>query len=279
MLENPQVARKIVEKGILASKARIAAKRAREVTRKKSGLEISNLPGKLADCSSNNPEQTELFIVEGDSAGGSAKSGRNREFQAILPIRGKILNVEKATMDKILANEEIRSLFTAMGTGFGGDYDLSKARYHKLVIMTDADVDGAHIRTLLLTLFYRYMRPVVEAGYVYIAQPPIYGIKVGSETKEYIQPGENQEKDLQEALARWAQGRTKPTVQRYKGLGEMDDHQLWETTMDPEHRLMARVSVEDAAEADKIFDMLMGDRVEPRREFIENNAQYSTIDA
>ncbi|MDU8932672.1 DNA topoisomerase (ATP-hydrolyzing) subunit B [Lactococcus cremoris] len=279
MLENPQVARKIVEKGILASKARIAAKRAREVTRKKSGLEISNLPGKLADCSSNNPEQTELFIVEGDSAGGSAKSGRNREFQAILPIRGKILNVEKQTMDKILANEEIRSLFTAMGTGFGGDYDLSKARYHKLVIMTDADVDGAHIRTLLLTLFYRYMRPVVEAGYVYIAQPPIYGIKVGSETKEYIQPGENQEKDLQEALARWAQGRTKPTVQRYKGLGEMDDHQLWETTMDPEHRLMARVSVEDAAEADKIFDMLMGDRVEPRREFIENNAQYSTIDA
>jgi len=279
MLENPQVARKIVEKGILASKARIAAKRAREVTRKKSGLEISNLPGKLADCSSNNPEQTELFIVEGDSAGGSAKSGRNREFQAILPIRGKILNVEKATMDKILANEEIRSLFTAMGTGFGGDYDLSKARYHKLVIMTDADVDGAHIRTLLLTLFYRYMRPVVEAGYVYIAQPPIYGIKVGSETKEYIQPGENQEKDLQEALARWAQGRTKPTVQRYKGLGEMDDHQLWETTMDPEHRLMARVSVEDAAEADKIFDMLMGDRVEPRREFIEDNAQYSTIDA
>ena len=277
MLENPQVARKIVEKGILASKARIAAKRAREVTRKKSGLEISNLPGKLADCSSNNPEQTELFIVEGDSAGGSAKSGRNREFQAILPIRGKILNVEKATMDKILANEEIRSLFTAMGTGFGGDYDLSKARYHKLVIMTDADVDGAHIRTLLLTLFYRYMRPVVEAGYVYIAQPPIYGIKVGSETKEYIQPGENQEKDLQEALARWAQGRTKPTVQRYKGLGEMDDHQLWETTMDPEHRLMARVSVEDAAEADKIFDMLMGDRVEPRREFIENNAQYLSL--
>lgn len=278
MLENPQVAKKIVEKGILASKARIAAKRAREVTRKKSGLEISNLPGKLADCSSNDPKQTELFIVEGDSAGGSAKSGRNREFQAILPIRGKILNVEKATMDKILANEEIRSLFTAMGTGFGADYDLSKARYHKLVIMTDADVDGAHIRTLLLTLFYRYMRPVVEAGYVYIAQPPIYGIKVGSETKEYIQPGENQERELKLALEKWSQGRAKPTVQRYKGLGEMDDHQLWETTMDPDARLMARVSVEDAAEADKIFDMLMGDRVEPRREFIEANAQYSTID-
>ncbi|MFV0555697.1 MAG: DNA topoisomerase (ATP-hydrolyzing) subunit B [Lactovum sp.] len=278
MLENPQVARKIVEKGILASKARIAAKRAREVTRKKSGLEISNLPGKLADCSSNDPKQTELFIVEGDSAGGSAKSGRNREFQAILPIRGKILNVEKATMDKILANEEIRSLFTAMGTGFGVDYNLEKARYHKLVIMTDADVDGAHIRTLLLTLFYRYMRPVVEAGYVYIAQPPIYGVKVGSEIKEYIQPGPNQEEQLKEALARWSQGRSKPSIQRYKGLGEMDDHQLWETTMDPERRLMARVSVEDAAEADKVFDMLMGDRVEPRREFIEENAQYSTID-
>lgn len=279
MLENPQVARKIVDKGILASKARIAAKRAREVTRKKSGLEISNLPGKLADCSSNDPKQTELFIVEGDSAGGSAKSGRNREFQAILPIRGKILNVEKATMDKILANEEIRSLFTAMGTGFGADYDLSKARYHKLVIMTDADVDGAHIRTLLLTLFYRYMRPVVEAGYVYIAQPPIYGIKVGSETKEYIQPGSNQEKNLALAVERWSQGRSKPAIQRYKGLGEMDDHQLWETTMDPENRLMARVSLEDAAEADKVFDMLMGDRVEPRREFIEQNADYAEIDA
>ncbi|GAB2024236.1 DNA topoisomerase (ATP-hydrolyzing) subunit B [Lactovum odontotermitis] len=279
MMENPQIARKIVDKGMLASKARLAAKRAREVTRKKSGLEISNLPGKLADCSSNDPKQTELFIVEGDSAGGSAKSGRNREFQAILPIRGKILNVEKATMDKILANEEIRSLFTAMGTGFGADYDLTKARYHKLVIMTDADVDGAHIRTLLLTLFYRYMKPVVEAGYVYIAQPPIYGIKVGSDTKEYIQPGPRQEQELQEALARWSEGRSKPSIQRYKGLGEMDDHQLWETTMDPDNRLMARVSVDDAAEADKVFDMLMGDRVEPRREFIEENAKYSTIDA
>ena len=278
LLENPAVAKKIVEKGILASKARIAAKRAREVTRKKSGLEISNLPGKLADCSSNNPAETELFIVEGDSAGGSAKSGRNREFQAILPIRGKILNVEKASMDKILANEEIRSLFTAMGTGFGADFDISKCRYQKLVIMTDADVDGAHIRTLLLTLIYRYMKPVLEAGYVYIAQPPIYGVKVGSEVKEYIQPGADQEIKLQEALARYSEGRSKPTIQRYKGLGEMDDHQLWETTMDPEHRLMARVSVDDAAEADKIFDMLMGDRVEPRREFIEENAVYSTLD-
>ena len=278
LLENPAVAKKIVEKGILASKARIAAKRAREVTRKKSGLEISNLPGKLADCSSNDPHETELFIVEGDSAGGSAKSGRNREFQAILPIRGKILNVEKASMDKILANEEIRSLFTAMGTGFGADFDVSKARYQKLVIMTDADVDGAHIRTLLLTLIYRYMKPVLEAGYVYIAQPPIYGVKVGSEVKEYIQPGANQEEELQLALERYSEGRSKPSIQRYKGLGEMDDHQLWETTMNPEHRLMARVSVDDAAEADKIFDMLMGDRVEPRREFIEENAVYSTLD-
>ncbi|HEM5147913.1 TPA: DNA topoisomerase (ATP-hydrolyzing) subunit B [Streptococcus suis] len=278
LLENPQIARRIVEKGILASKARIAAKRAREVTRKKSGLEISNLPGKLADCSSNDATKTELFIVEGDSAGGSAKSGRDREFQAILPIRGKILNVEKASMDKILANEEIRSLFTAMGTGFGADFNVSKARYQKLVIMTDADVDGAHIRTLLLTLFYRYMRPVVEAGYVYIAQPPIYGIKVGSEIKEYIQPGVNQEQELQDALERHSTGRSKPTIQRYKGLGEMDDHQLWETTMNPENRLMARVSVDDAAEADKIFDMLMGDKVEPRREFIEENAVYSTLD-
>ncbi|MSU86970.1 DNA topoisomerase (ATP-hydrolyzing) subunit B [Streptococcus dysgalactiae] len=278
LLENPQVARKIVEKGILASKARIAAKRAREVTRKKSGLEISNLPGKLADCSSNDASQNELFIVEGDSAGGSAKSGRNREFQAILPIRGKILNVEKATMDKILANEEIRSLFTAMGTGFGADFDVSKARYQKLVIMTDADVDGAHIRTLLLTLIYRFMRPVLEAGYVYIAQPPIYGVKVGSEIKEYIQPGIEQEEQLKIALEKYSVGRSKPTVQRYKGLGEMDDHQLWETTMDPENRLMARVTVDDAAEADKVFDMLMGDRVEPRREFIEENAVYSTLD-
>ena len=278
LMENPQVARKIVEKGILASKARLAAKRAREVTRKKSGLEISNLPGKLADCSSNDPTISELFIVEGDSAGGSAKQGRSRHFQAILPIRGKILNVEKATLDKILANEEIRSLFTAMGTGFGGDFDLSKARYQKLVIMTDADVDGAHIRTLLLTLIYRYMKPVLEAGYVYIAQPPIYGVKVGSEIKEYIQPGANQEAELAAALERYSEGRSKPTIQRYKGLGEMDDHQLWETTMNPEHRLMARVSVDDAAEADKIFDMLMGDRVEPRREFIEENAEYSTLD-
>ncbi|MBG8358937.1 DNA topoisomerase (ATP-hydrolyzing) subunit B [Enterococcus faecium] len=272
LLENPSVGRQIVEKGLLASRARLAAKRAREVTRRKGALEISNLPGKLADCSSNDPEKCELFIVEGDSAGGSAKQGRNREFQAILPIRGKILNVEKASMDKILANEEIRSLFTAMGTGFGEDFDVSKARYHKLVIMTDADVDGAHIRTLLLTLFYRYMRPIVEAGYVYIAQPPLYGVKQGKNIT-YVQPGKNAEEELKQVVASLPAS-PKPSVQRYKGLGEMDDHQLWETTMDPSNRMMACVSVDDAIAADQIFEMLMGDRVEPRRAFIEENAHY-----
>ena len=272
LMENPQVARKIVEKGILASKARLAAKRAREVTRKKSGLEISNLPGKLADCSSNDPTISELFIVEGDSAGGSAKQGRSRHFQAILPIRGKILNVEKATLDKILANEEIRSLFTAMGTGFGGDFDLSKARYQKLVIMTDADVDGSHIRTLLITLFYRYMRPAVEAGYIYIAQPPLYKLKQGK-NEYYIQNDEELEAKLKELPAH-----PKPQLSRYKGLGEMDAEQLWETTMNPENRSMLQVTVEDAAEADQILDILMGDRVEPRREFIESNAKYINMD-
>ena len=272
LMENPQVARKIVEKGILASKARLAAKRAREVTRKKSGLEISNLPGKLADCSSNDPTISELFIVEGDSAGGSAKQGRSRHFQAILPIRGKILNVEKATLDKILANEEIRSLFTAMGTGFGGDFDLSKARYQKLVIMTDADVDGSHIRTLLITLFYRYMRPAVEAGYIYIAQPPLYKLKQGK-NEYYIQNDEELEAKLKELPAH-----PKPQLSRYKGLGEMDAEQLWETTMNPENRSMLQVSVEDAAEADQILDILMGDRVEPRREFIESDAKYINME-
>ncbi|MEG0551167.1 MAG: DNA topoisomerase (ATP-hydrolyzing) subunit B [Vagococcus sp.] len=272
LLENPDTAKKVVEKGILASKARMAAKRAREVTRRKGALEISSLPGKLADCSSRVPEECELFVVEGDSAGGSAKTGRDRRTQAILPIRGKILNVEKASMDKILANQEIRSLFTAMGTGFGSDFDVSKARYHKLVIMTDADVDGAHIRTLLLTLFYRYMRPVVEAGYVYIAQPPLYGVKQGKNIT-YVQPG----KDADDRLAEVVESlptTPKPNVQRYKGLGEMDDHQLWDTTMDPEQRTMLRVSVEDAIKADAVFEMLMGDKVEPRRDFIETNAHY-----
>ena len=272
LMENPTVGRQIVEKGILASKARLAAKRAREVTRRKGALEISNLPGKLADCSSKDPVKSELFIVEGDSAGGSAKQGRSREYQAILPIRGKILNVEKASMDKILANEEIRALFTAMGTGFGSDFDVAKARYHKLVIMTDADVDGAHIRTLLLTLFYRYMRPVVEAGYVYIAQPPLYGVKQGKNIT-YIQPGKDAEERLQ-AVVDALPPSPKVSVQRYKGLGEMDDHQLWETTMDPERRLMLQVTVDDAIEADQVFEMLMGDKVEPRRAFIEENAHY-----
>ncbi|EDP67846.1 DNA gyrase, B subunit [Carnobacterium sp. AT7] len=268
LMENPPVARQIVEKGLLAARARLAAKRAREVTRKKSGLEISNLPGKLADCSSKDPSISELFIVEGDSAGGSAKQGRSRLFQAILPIRGKILNVEKATLDRILANEEIRSLFTAMGTGFGGDFDVSKARYHKLVIMTDADVDGAHIRTLLLTLFYRYMRPIVEAGYVYIAQPPLYQVRQGKKMV-YL----DSEDELNEYLKEIPLS-PKPAIQRYKGLGEMDAEQLWETTMNPENRRMLQVTVDDAIEADKSCDMLMGDRVEPRRIFIEENARY-----
>lgn len=268
LMENPQVARQIVEKGLLAARARLAAKRAREVTRKKSGLEISNLPGKLADCSSKDPSISELFIVEGDSAGGSAKQGRSRLFQAILPIRGKILNVEKATLDRILANEEIRSLFTAMGTGFGSDFDVSKARYHKLVIMTDADVDGAHIRTLLLTLFYRYMRPIVEAGYVYIAQPPLYQVRQGKKMA-YLDSDEELDDYLKEIPLS-----PKPAIQRYKGLGEMDAEQLWETTMNPENRRMLQVTVDDAIEADKSCDMLMGDRVEPRRQFIEDNARY-----
>ncbi|AZP04239.1 DNA topoisomerase (ATP-hydrolyzing) subunit B [Jeotgalibaca ciconiae] len=268
LMENPQVGRQIVEKGILAAKARLAAKRAREVTRKKSGLEISNLPGKLADCSSKDPSVSELFIVEGDSAGGSAKQGRSRIFQAILPIRGKILNVEKASLDRILANEEIRSLFTAMGTGFGAEFDVSKARYHKLVIMTDADVDGAHIRTLLLTLFYRYMRPLVEAGYVYIAQPPLFQIKQGKK-ETYLQTQE----ELDEFLATIPSS-PKPSLQRYKGLGEMDAEQLWETTMNPENRRFAQVSVEDAIEADSVLSMLMGEKVEPRRNFIQDNAEY-----
>ena len=268
LMENPQTAKKIIEKALLAAKARLAAKRAREVTRKKNGLEISNLPGKLADCSSKDPEKSEIFIVEGDSAGGSAKQGRSRLFQAILPIRGKILNVEKASLDRILANEEIRSLFTAMGTGFGEEFEVEKARYHKLIIMTDADVDGAHIRTLLLTLFYRYMRPVVEAGFVYIAQPPLYQVKQGKK-EVYL----DSEKELEEYLKE-IPATPKPSIQRYKGLGEMDAEQLWETTMNPENRRLLQVTVDDAIEADLIFDMLMGEKVEPRRDFIEENAQY-----
>ena len=272
LMENPNVAKKIIEKGSLATKARLAAKRAREVTRKQNGLEISNLPGKLADNSSKDPAISELFIVEGDSAGGSAKTGRSRLTQAILPIRGKILNVEKASMDKILANEEIRTLFTAMGTGFGEDFDISKARYHKVIIMTDADVDGAHIRTLLLTLLYRYMRPIVDAGYVYIAKPPLYQVRQGKMMQYFDTDKEKDE--FVEQLA----PKPEPKIQRYKGLGEMDADQLWETTMDPEKRRLDRVNLDDAIEANEIFSMLMGDKVEPRREFIEANARYAEVD-
>lgn len=268
MMENPDVARKIVEKGMLASKARDAAKRAREVTRKKSGLEISNLPGKLADNTSKDPAISELFIVEGDSAGGSAKQGRSRLTQAILPIRGKILNVEKASLNRVLANEEIRSLFTALGTGFGDDFDVNKANYHKLIIMTDADVDGAHIRTLLLTLFYRFMRPMIEKGYVYIAQPPLYQVRQGKFVK-YIENDEELER-----VVNSLQPSPKPVIQRYKGLGEMDAKQLWETTMDPANRHLLRVKLDDAKAADEIFQMLMGTKVGPRREFIEENATF-----
>ena len=268
MLENPTVAKQIVEKGFLAAKARIAAKRAREVTRKKNGLEISNLPGKLADNTSKDPEISELFIVEGDSAGGSAKQGRSRLTQAILPIRGKILNVEKATIDRILANEEIRSLFTALGTGFGEEFDVSKANYHKLIIMTDADVDGAHIRTLLLTLIYRFMKPMLDAGYVYIAQPPLYQVRQGKMIK-YIDSDE----ELNDVLGSLPPS-PKPVIQRYKGLGEMDAEQLWETTMNPENRRLLRVELSDAEEANEVFEMLMGDHVGPRRQFIEDNATF-----
>lgn len=268
LMENPQVGRKIVEKAQLAERARTAAKRAREVTRKKSGLEIANLPGKLADNTSNDPSISELFIVEGNSAGGSAKQGRSRLTQAILPIRGKILNVEKASMDRILANEEIRSLFTALGTGFGADFDVSKSRYHKLIIMTDADVDGAHIRTLLLTLIYNYMRPMIDKGYVYIARPPLYQVRQGKVIK-YLDTDE----ELHDYLGS-LQPSPKPNVQRYKGLGEMDADQLWDTTMNPENRRLDRVSPEYAKNVDEVFELLMGNEVAPRRSFIENNAKY-----
>lgn len=268
LYENPSVAKIIVDKGLMASRARLAAKKARELTRRKSALEISNLPGKLADCSSKDAKISELYIVEGDSAGGSAKSGRDRHFQAILPLRGKILNVEKARLDKILSNNEVRAMITALGTGIGEDFDITKARYHKVIIMTDADVDGAHIRTLLLTFFYRYMRPLIEYGYIYIAQPPLYQIKQGKAV-HYVY----NEKALDKLLKELPQ-LPKPGIQRYKGLGEMNATQLWDTTMDPDTRTLLQVDLADAIEADQVFDMLMGDKVEPRRNFIEENAQY-----
>ena len=265
--ENPSVSRKIVEKGLQAARAREAARKARELTRRKSALEVSSLPGKLADCSSKDASISELYIVEGDSAGGSAKQGRDRHFQAILPLRGKILNVERARLDRILGNAEIRAIITALGTGIGDDFDLAKARYHKVIIMTDADVDGAHIRTLMLTFFFRYMRKIIEAGYIYIAQPPLFKI----ERNKVIRYAQS-EKERDEIIAEFGEG-AKVNVQRYKGLGEMNATQLWETTMDPESRTMLQVSIEDAIEADVIFDTLMGDNVEPRRDFIQQFAK------
>ena len=266
LLENPTIGKLIVEKGIMASRARVAAKKAREFTRRKNALEISNLPGKLADCSSRDPEISELYIVEGDSAGGSAKQGRDRHFQAILPLRGKILNVEKARLDRILSNNEVRMMITALGTGIGEDFDITKARYHKVIIMTDADVDGAHIRTLLLTFFYRYMRPLLEHGYIYIAQPPLYQVKQ-SKKIHYVY----NDQALDDLLAELPQS-PRPDLQRYKGLGEMNADQLWETTMNPESRTLLQVDLKDAIEADEVFNILMGDKVEPRRAFIEENA-------
>jgi DNA gyrase subunit B len=264
--ENPSVAKKIVEKAVLASKARDAAKKARELTRRKGALEFTTLPGKLADCSNRDPNECELFIVEGDSAGGSAKQGRNRIFQAILPLRGKILNVEKSRLDKILSNEEIRTLITAVGAGINDELEIEKARYHKIIIMTDADIDGAHIRTLLLTLIFRHMKMLIEAGFIYIAQPPLYKIKKGK-SERYAYDEKEMEKAIEEL------GRKGTSIQRYKGLGEMNPQQLWETTMDPTKRTLLKVTIDDAIKADELFTLLMGDKVEPRREFIERNAK------
>lgn len=265
-LENPDTARIIVDKAILASKARMAAKKARELTRRKNALEISSLPGKLSDCSSKDASESEIYIVEGDSAGGSAKQGRNSKYQAILPLRGKILNVERARLLRIFKNNEIRSMITAFGCGIGDEMDVTKLRYHKIIIMTDADVDGAHICTLMLTFFYRYLRPIIDGGFVYIAQPPLFKVAKGNRV-EYVYKEEEMEivkKDMGDNV----------NVQRYKGLGEMNPEQLWETTMDPDSRTMKQVNIEDAMEADAVFEMLMGDEVEPRRDFIQEHAIY-----
>ncbi len=267
--ENPPVARKIIEKASQSARAREAARKARELVRRKSALETSALPGKLADCSMTDPEHTELYLVEGDSAGGSAKQGRDRRFQAILPLRGKILNVEKARIDKILANEEIKTVITALGTGIGGeDFDISRVRYGKIIIMTDADVDGSHIRTLILTLFFRYMPELVEKGYIYIAQPPLFRVKKGREERYAY---DDNEKDR---IVKEFGDKKGVYIQRYKGLGEMNPEQLWKTTMDPERRTILKVTLEDAVEADQIFTILMGDRVEPRKKFIQENALF-----
>ncbi|AJA46146.1 DNA gyrase subunit B [Clostridium pasteurianum DSM 525 = ATCC 6013] len=266
--ENPQIAKIIIDKAMLASRARDAAKKARELTRRKSVLETTALPGKLADCSSKDPAECEIYIVEGDSAGGSAKQGRDRRFQAILPLRGKIMNVEKQRIDKILNSEMIRAMITAFGAGISKDFNIEKIRYHRIIIMTDADVDGAHIRTLLLTFFYRYMRELVEQGHVYIAQPPLYKVSKGKkEIYCYL------EEELDKALEELGGKDNNTSIQRYKGLGEMNAEQLWETTMDPERRILLKATVEDAMAADEIFTILMGDKVEPRREFIQQNAK------
>lgn len=264
--EHPAEAKSIVTKNINAARARQAARKARELTRRKNALEISSLPGKLADCSEKNPDMTEIYLVEGDSAGGSAKQGRDRKFQAILPLRGKIINVEKARLDKILVNEEIRAMITAFGTGIGEEFDITKRRYDKIIIMTDADVDGAHIRTLLLTFFYRFMKPLITEGHVYIAQPPLYQVRKGRSVW-YLYTDDELTNKLAEV------GNENAVVQRYKGLGEMNPEQLWETTMDPQFRTMLKVELEDAVEADRIFSVLMGDKVEPRRKFIQDNAK------
>ncbi|TQQ84585.1 DNA topoisomerase (ATP-hydrolyzing) subunit B [Peptacetobacter hominis] len=265
--ENPSTAKVIVDKALRAQRAREAAKRARELTRRKSVLESTSLPGKLADCSEKDPAKSEIFLVEGDSAGGSAKQGRDRNTQAILPLRGKILNVEKSRLDKILSSDEIKNMITAYGCGIGNDFDMSKLRYHKIIIMTDADVDGAHIRTLLLTFFFRYMRPLIEEGYVYAAQPPLY--KVTKQKKEYYVYSDRELDALLNEI-----GRDKYEIQRYKGLGEMNPEQLWDTTMNPDTRTLLQVTIDDAAIADEVFSMLMGDKVAPRREFIQENAKY-----
>lgn len=272
--ENPSVARSIVEKAISAARAREAARKARELVRRKNALDRNSLPGKLADCREKDPRLCELYLVEGDSAGGSAKQGRDPKFQAILPLRGKILNVEKARLDKILSNEEIRAMITALGTGIGEDFDIRKLRYHKVIIMADADVDGAHIRTLLLTFLYRYMRPLIEAGMVYIAQPPLYQVKKGKE----VYYAYNDE-ELKVVLEKLGKDREKADVKRFKGLGEMNPVQLWETTMNPKTRTILKVTLEDAIEADEIFTILMGEKVEPRRQFIfEHAAEVRNLD-
>ncbi|MDD5922341.1 MAG: toprim domain-containing protein, partial [Eubacteriales bacterium] len=271
--ENPQEAKAIIEKCTQASRAREAARKARDLTRRKSVLDSTSLPGKLADCSEKDPALSEIFLVEGDSAGGSAKQGRDRKRQAVLPLRGKILNVEKARMDRMLNSEEIKNMITAFGCGIGKEFDISKLRYDKIIIMTDADVDGAHIRTLLLTFFFRYMRPLIEQGHVYAAQPPLFRVKQGKKIV-YTYSDEEQKKVLSEIDEK----KGKVEIQRYKGLGEMDFNQLWETTMDYNHRTLVQITLDDVAAADEIFTTLMGDKVPPRREFIRENAKYATLD-